>query len=153
MIKTLLSLPLVLILLSPLTLFAHSEAPVSTTNTSDSGFEMMRSIEDAALGDMIHEEMEVLMQKMMVNEMNNADITRMTELMNTYPGPYSMMMGRMMGMDTGLLTNNNNMMGGFGGMVGYGTTGIGLMWITQILVWILLILGIVALFKWIQKQK
>lgn len=70
----------------------------SMMNFSDlkTGSEMMRSIEDKALGEEIHKEMENLMTKMMSGEMTEEETNRMVELMNQYPGPQSIMMGRMM---------------------------------------------------------
>jgi hypothetical protein len=60
---------------------------------------MMRTIENRALGDDLHEEMEDLMVKMMAGTMTEAEAQRMVELMDQYPGAQSMMMGRMMGMN------------------------------------------------------
>lgn len=56
--------------------------------------EMMSYIEDRALGDEVHEEMEGLMSKMMSGELTESEAERMVALMETYPGPYGMMMGR-----------------------------------------------------------
>ena len=72
--------------------FAHSGTDDGT------GFGMMRSLEDQALGGELHEEMEGLMVKMMSGALSVAEANRMVELMDEYPGPQAMMMGRMMGM-------------------------------------------------------
>lgn len=115
-----------------------------TTTAEDPGFMMMQQVEDRALGDQLHEEMEDLMVKMMSGNLSQSETDRMIELMDQYPGPGSMMMGRMMGMETfgsGFNSFNHN------SMMGYEFSGFngGLI---MILFWILLIAGIVALVKY-----
>jgi putative membrane protein len=126
----------------PFTVSAHSGG-VSDSQTP--GFMMMQQVEDHALGNELHGEMETLMSSMIAGELSEEEIARMAELMNEYPGPGAMMMERMLGMgmnptDTNFTSfNKNNMMGlyGFGG---------GLF---MIFFWILVIVSVVAFLKYI----
>lgn len=81
--------------LAALTVFVA--LPVSAEMTSGYPYEMMRSVESSVVGEEVHEEMEGLMIKMMSGEMTEAEVDRMVELMEEYPGPQGMMMNRMMG--------------------------------------------------------
>ncbi len=106
---------------------------------------MMQQIEDQALGDELHEEMEDLMTKMMMGDLSQTEVDRLVELMDQYPGPGSMMMGRLAGMGTfgsGFSSFNKNSMMRLNGVVGFGE---GLL---MILFWILVVVGIVALVKY-----
>ena len=117
-------------------------------NDINTGLEMMEFIEDMALGEEIHEEMEGLMVKMMAGEMSQAEAERMAGFMNKYPGPYSMMMGRLAGFNA-----EQNRGGGFlnmmpwNGMMGFGGSWAWL-WILCWLTWI--VAGILAIF-WLWK--
>lgn len=125
--------------------FAVAEAHISSTsNSSDTSFMMMQQVEDQALGDDLHEEMEDLMTKMMSGTLTQTEEDRIIELMNEYPGPGSMMMGRMMGMNTfgsGFNGFNQN------SMMGYGFNGFydGFF---MLIFWALVIGGVVALVKY-----
>jgi putative membrane protein len=129
----------------PFTVAAHSS---DTPDTQAPGFMMMQQVEDHALGDELHEEMETLMSSMIAGELSEEEIARMAELINEYPGPGSMMMERMLNIGTSPTNsgvtgfNKNNMMSlyGFGG---------GLF---MILFWILIIVGVVALIKYIMSS-
>lgn len=94
-----LSILLVSITLWPLGVLAHGR---TSSNSGESRampqnrFNMMRVVEDKALGDDVHEEMETLMQKMMSGNLSKEETNRLVELMNQYPGPNAMMMNRMM---------------------------------------------------------
>jgi hypothetical protein len=57
---------------------------------------MMGQIERQALPNATHEEMESLMEKMMAGTLTGTESARLVELMNDYPGPYGMMVNRMM---------------------------------------------------------
>src|SRR3989344_518583 len=97
--------------LTPAAAFAH------TDNGVLSGPVMMRAIEDRALGEPLHEEMENLMEKMLSGEvLSDAEADQIITFMNDYPGPYGMMMNRMMGGDEGTsFSRTGGMMGMMGG--------------------------------------
>ncbi|MDP3900861.1 MAG: hypothetical protein Q8Q38_00765 [bacterium] len=113
------------------------------------GFGMMRTVEDRALGDELHEEMESLMVKMMAGDMSDEEAGRMIELMDENPGPYGTMMGRMMGMQfAGTSTLGQPL-----GMMSWGAMGSGGFWPLLLLfagiVW--LVVGILAIV-WLSRQ-
>lgn len=58
------------------------------------GPQMMQYIEDQALGEDLHEEMEELMVNMMSGSLTQEDAARLTQLMDEHPGPYATMMNR-----------------------------------------------------------
>jgi len=126
----------------PLSVSAHTE---STGVSRNSGFVMMQQIEDRALGDKLHEEMEGLMVNMMSGNLTEIQANRVSELINQYPGMGALMLSRLMGMGAlgsefnGL--NQNNMME-------YGLVGLGGGFM-MLLFWILVIIGIVALVRYI----
>jgi len=132
---------LFVLVLVPLSVSAHIE---ESSNTGNTGFMMMQQVENQALGSTLHEEMECLMEKMMSGNLSQEETNRMVDLMSQYPGPGSMMMGRIMGMEThesGFNSLNNNSMMGYGlGWLGGG--------IFMILFWVLVIAGIVALVRY-----
>lgn len=139
--KILLSLLLIL----PFVVVAHGDS----TSFEDAGTpaEMMRFIEDTALGEELHEEMEELMEKMMSGTMDQGEAEHMAELMQENPGPHGMMMGRI------------GMMGGFGpalsggGMFsghmsgGYGLAG----WLFSLIPFVWLIVGLLVIVLLIKK--
>lgn len=147
----------VITLLVPLWVAAHGESV--EFNETQASQDMMRYIEDQALGDELHEEMEGLMTKMMTGELSQEGADRLAELMEQYPGPHGMMMGRMMGMGFGdaemmgdgstpFSTNQSlNSMMGFG-LMPFGAFG----GIFMILWWVLIIAGIVFFIKWIAQR-
>lgn len=111
------SLLAAVLFIAPTAILAHGGAD------TDGDFGMMREIEDKALGNELHEEMEGLMTKMMSGAMTEQESERMLELMNNYPGPNGMMMGRMMatqgmaGFPAGTTTGaTTGMMNGYGMM-------------------------------------
>ena len=131
------------LVLIPVASSAHTG---ETTTSQEPGSMMMQQVEDQALGDDLHEEMEGLMKKMLSGELSPGETDRMVELMDEHPGPGSMMMNRMMDMGTfgsgsGFNSHNNN------SMMGYGLSGFG-GGIVMILFWILVIVGIVVLVKY-----
>lgn len=87
---------IVLGFLAPSVAFAHGG--MMGVGSIDDGFEMMRYVEDQALGDELHEEMESLMAKMMSGSLTQEEQQRMVELMDENPGIGGMMSARMMGM-------------------------------------------------------
>lgn len=115
--------------------------------------QMMEYVEDQALeNDELHEEMEGLMEKMMEGNLSETEASRLAQLMDEYPGPMGMMMGRMNMMQ-------NTWGGNWGMMQGFhnGASGIGLflLWFIPLLwiVWLVVgILAIVWLWKQIQKN-
>tara|TARA_B100000745_G_C20114333_1_gene381430 strand:+ start:691 stop:1233 length:543 start_codon:yes stop_codon:yes gene_type:complete len=113
-------------------------------HAQERGFIMMQQIEDQALGDELHEEMESLMTKLMAGNLTESEINRVVELMDENPGPGSMMMGRMMGMGTfgsGINSFNKNSMTGYE-MSGFGGG------IFMILFWVLVVVGIIVLVRY-----
>lgn len=139
--KNILFTLLLALVLIPVASSAHTG---ETTTSQEPGFMIMQQVEDQALGDELHEEMEDLMIKMMSGELSQGETDRMVELMSQHPGPGSIMMSRMMGMGTfgsGFNSHNNN------SMMGYGFSGFG-GGIVMILFWILIIVGVVALAKY-----
>ncbi|PJE50729.1 MAG: hypothetical protein COV29_03270 [Candidatus Yanofskybacteria bacterium CG10_big_fil_rev_8_21_14_0_10_36_16] len=89
---------LIALFLVPVFVFAHGGMMLDFDEVGD-GYNMMRYVEDQAVGDEIHEEMEDLMTKMMSGTMTEEEADRMVELMDEYPGPHGMMMGRFMNSD------------------------------------------------------
>ena len=122
--------------------FANAHTDGAST-LQENGFMMMKQIEDKALGDELHEEMEELMTKMMTNNLTTQESDRVIELMNQFPGPSSLMMGRMMGPGTfepGINSYNHNSMMDYG----FGGFGGGLF---MILFWVLVVAGIIFLIN------
>lgn len=139
--KNILFISFLALAMMPVAVNAHTG---DTTTSQESGFMMMQQVEDQALGDDLHEEMEDLMIKMMSGDLSQMEADRMIELMDQYPGPGSMMMGRMMGsgmFGSGFNSFNNN------SMMGYGFSGFGGSFL-MILFWALVIVGVVALAKY-----
>lgn len=142
------SLLAAVLFVAPTAIFAHGGA--------DTGgdFGMMREIEDKALGNELHEEMEGLMTKMMSGAMTEQESERMLELMNNYPGPNGMMMGRMMatqGMVGSPAGTTTGMMNGYG-MMSRGALAMGFWgWliIAPYIVWTLV--GVLAVL-WLWRQ-
>ena len=95
--KNILFTLLLALVMLPVVSSAHTG---ETTTSQEPGFMMMQQVEDHALGDELHEEMEDLMMKMMSGELSQGETERMVELMSQHPGPGSMMINRMMGMGT-----------------------------------------------------
>ena len=148
--KNLIIVTIVSLFMIPAMGLAHGTADANTS------FGMMRSLEDRILGEELHEEMENLMVKMMSGQMSEEEAARMVELMEQYPGPQAMMMGRMLalqgpggetGMQSfGMMDNYNNMMAW--GRVG--TFGFWL-WLVALLSLAWLIVGILAI-AWLWQQ-
>jgi uncharacterized membrane protein YtjA (UPF0391 family) len=144
-------IPLILFLIFltiPFLTGAHGE---NATTQSNSGVMLMQQIEDSVVGDELHEEMENIMIKILSGKtLSDEEVADVTVFMQEYPGPHGMMMNRLgysashTGMHHGLGFSNNGM-----GLSGFAW---GLMWLTPILFWAILILIIVALFKWIKKN-
>jgi len=80
----------------PLLVSAHGTGMMGFDENGD-GFDMMRYVEDQAVGDEVHEEMEDLMVKMMTGDLTQEESQRIVELMDEYPGVGGMMSSRMMG--------------------------------------------------------
>jgi len=140
----------------PLGALAHVGEAV-TPDVGSQGFMMMERVEDEALGDELHEEMEGLMIKMMSGTMTEEEADRTVMLMQEFPGAHATMMSRMMGMGhQGHHMDQGGMMGGnnssFGMMGSFGGPGFG-WWITQILLWIFLALGIAFFWRSLQKNE
>lgn len=144
-----------LLFIFPIAVGAHTN---STENTFGPGYMMMQNIEDEVLGDELHEEMESLMIKMMQGTLTDTEEGRLIELMQEYPGPHGMMMGRLAYSDCcdgdGWFSQNRfgGMMMGPGMMDAFGGGLVIFWWITSILIWAILILVIIALVKWVRKK-
>lgn len=130
-----------LLIFLPFLSYAHND---SGDTSAGRGFMMMERIEDSILGDGLHEEMEGLMKKMIDGNLNNTEISRMSEIMKEYPAINGMMMNRMM------YSNNPNYQDHM--YQNWGNNLSGIMWFTHILIWIFLIMGIASLWKWLQEK-
>jgi hypothetical protein len=120
-------------------LFAGAHGTEGDFGDIQTGAGMMQYIEDKALGEELHEEMEELMVKVMAGTLTEEESGRLAELMDQYPGPMGMMMDRMMGMGTT----------GFGtGMVGVGSFWV---WIVGLTTAVWLVVGVLAVM-WLWKQ-
>ncbi|MEX1063716.1 MAG: hypothetical protein WED06_00055, partial [Candidatus Paceibacterota bacterium] len=84
---------IVFVLLSPVFVSAHGMVDGFDEVTTGPG--MMRYIEDTALGEELHEEMEDLMVKMISGQLTESEAGRVVTLMNQYPGPHALMMNRL----------------------------------------------------------
>ncbi len=140
--KILFFLPTMFLAFAPAITFAHGGMMDFGSNSAS--FTMMEQLEDRAMGDETHEEMENLMAKMMTGNLSEAEAQRMVALMNEYPGPYGMMMNRMMG------TGGNWGTMSWGNSGGFNYSWAWLFWATM-LVWLAVgILLIIWLIKKIQ---
>ena len=115
---------------------------------------MMTRVEERALGDDIHEEMEDLMEKMMAGNLTDAEESRLVTLMNEYPGPYGTMLSRMMygSLPSGAYSGAGGWMYG---MMGSGTVGLAL-WTLGILTFLNLVVWLVGgvfFIQWLVGQK
>ncbi len=135
----------------PVAALAHGEA------SGDADFGMMRFIEDQALGDELHEEMESLMVNMMAGTLTDAESERLVELMRQYPGPQAMMASRLVGMRYGGDQASRwpqGMMGGYNMMSwggGFGGFWMLFAWLGS-LIWLTVgVLAVVWLWKQITK--
>lgn len=133
----------------PILVGAHSGGGDMMADFSDIDIdtEMIQFIEDKALGEELHEEMEGLMVRMMSGNLTEVEAERTIELMEEYPAPHSMMMNRLTGMNFsqsgGIMPWTGMMGGGFWFWI---------LWLTSI-VWLVVgILVIVWLWKKITKK-
>lgn len=92
---------------------AGAHGPMMSFDEAISARGTMQYLEDRALGNELHEEMEGLMAKMMSGDLSEAEADRLLSFMNKYPGPMSMMMNRMSQRGAGA---------GQWGMMGWGGT-------------------------------
>lgn len=141
-----------------LPVFVLAHGSIMDFDSSFTGPEMMRYIEDRALpSDQLHEEVENLMVKMMAGSLTETEANRMVEIMNQYPGPMGMMMGRLGMMEGGWGgsfggKNNNSMMNW-----GYGFNVLAGAWLwlifLSLIVWLIVgILAAIWLWKKIQEK-
>lgn len=120
---------------------AHGDTEV---NEPETRFEMMEHMEDQILGDELHEEMESLMINMMNGNLSDQEISRLTELMEQYPGPHGMMMNRLYGssyQDKGM-SDWSNM--GWGMHSGFGNWS-GMFWLLVICTFVWLLVGVMVI--------
>ncbi|MEX2008512.1 MAG: hypothetical protein WD850_03420 [Candidatus Spechtbacterales bacterium] len=73
--------------------FAAAHGPV-TLSEAGSHDMMMRYMEERLMDEDVHEEMEVLMERMWEGELSEAEADRLVDLMQQNPTPSSMMMNR-----------------------------------------------------------
>ena len=114
---------------------------------------MMTRVEERALGDDIHEEMEDLMEKMMAGNLTDAEESRLVTLMNEYPGPYGTMLSRMMygSWPPGVYSTSGGWMYTMmGGTVGLALWTLGILTFLNLIVW--LVAG-VFFIRWLVGQK
>lgn len=137
---------LALLLLFPAAAGAHSSAPDSYSDVRTSPM-MMHYIEDQALGDELHEEMEDLMVKMMSGTLTEEEAERLTELMQEYPAPHAMMMNRFGMMDDAY--GASGWMGHHGSFGHAGSSAWAVLVLLPWLVWV--IVGVLAAV-WLWKQ-
>lgn len=143
---------LALVFAVPVFAAAHGASMMGFSNDY-TGPEMMTYIEDQVLGDDLHAEMEGLMEKMIGGELTQTEANRLTTLMQEYPGPYGMMMGRI-GMTQGFgggYGSSHNMM--WGGHMGYGYAGGYTLvhWLCALTVFVWLIVGLLAILWFLKK--
>lgn len=116
---------------------------------------MMSRVEEGALGEDLHEEMEDLMVKMMTGNLTSAEEARLVALMKENPGPYGMMLSRMMygSYQAGGYSpaGGGMMMGGsmMDGWAGTAIWGLGILIVIDLVVW--LIAG-VFFIQWLSRQ-
>lgn len=133
---------------------AHTDSgaanPMETTMRQmmgDQTFEAMEEMEHQMMGEENHAQMEKLMNKMFAGNLSQVDQQEMTRMMqDIMAGPGAMTM--MMRMEMAQMMQN----AGFGSGFGFGATSHWSYWITILLVWIVLILAIVALVRWLTKK-
>lgn len=104
---------IIAIFISLLTLIAgwsastHANQPLPPTPQM-----MMQNLEDKALGTELQQEMQGLMNRMISgNGLTDEETNKMIGYMNQYPGPYNMMMGRMMAQNLGWGERRDNAWG------------------------------------------
>ncbi|MBI2454450.1 MAG: hypothetical protein HYV54_02690, partial [Parcubacteria group bacterium] len=141
---------IIAIFISLLTLIAgwsastHANQPLPPTPQM-----MMQNLEYKALGADLQQEMQNLMTKMMSGNgnLNDEETNKMIGYMNQYPGPYNMMMGRMMAQNLGWGERRDNAWGmmnwanwsGWGGWFGLFGFVLPLVWLgigLLILIWL-----------------
>lgn len=89
---------------APLGALAHGGTADNNFSEAQTAPQMMRYIEEQALeNDKTHKEMEQLMVQMMRGELTQPQADRMVELMESYPGVHSVMMGRLSAADGTLM--------------------------------------------------
>lgn len=116
----------------------------------------MEELEEAMMGLSDHERMEELMAKLFAGTISGGEMDTLAGMMQDArigPGGATMMARGMMGqMAASGGLGGIGMMGPWG-MAGYGWGGVAwAFWITTILVWILLALGIAALWRWLNRR-
>lgn len=138
-----------------------SPTPIDCSKVTDTQFEKLG---DAYMGNGITEAQHTVMENMMGGEgsatVKQAHISMGRAYVGCWAG-YNTQMRPMMSMMNGGASNNNSInYNPRGGMMGWSSVGDGsygvfsiFHWITMILVWVLLILGILFLWKHIKAQK
>ncbi|MBI4049661.1 MAG: hypothetical protein HY395_02480 [Candidatus Doudnabacteria bacterium] len=114
----------------------------------ENSVEVINEFEEQMMGAEKHEQMEAYMEKMFAGTLNAEDQKEMFELMKSNVGANNMMMRGMMGQ---MMSNfgqgsDRGMMKGFGWITFSWTY-----WITLVLTWLLLGLGIAALWRYLKK--
>lgn len=118
---------------------------------------MMRDLEYRALGSGLQTEMQELMTKMMAGNGNltEEETEKMIGFMNQYPGPYNMMMNRMMAQNLGWGERRDNMWGMMNWANGSGWGGwFAAFWFIASLIWLGVgVLILIWLFKKVLEKK
>jgi len=137
------------VLLCALTAAGSAQMPMMYPD--ETGYEMMRIVEEQSMNATVHEEMEGLMEKMVEGNMTSAEQDRLVELMHEYPAGYSTMMNRMLYEESGVYPH---MTGGdyWAGMPWWMTATMGVVMLGGVIFglgW--LIVGILAI-AWLVRQ-
>lgn len=133
---------LVVSALLPFYSFAHG--PMMNFGDITTGPEMMRYVEDKAVGADAHQEMEELMIKMMSGKMSEEEANILGEMMKQYPGSYGMMMNRISVKDG----SSWNMMSGWNQAIGWGIIWL---WVIMLSWFVWLVVG-ALLIIWLVKR-
>ena len=118
---------------------------------------MMQNLEYKALGSDLQTEIQNLMTKMMSDNGNltEEETQKMIGYMNQYPGPYNMMMNRMMAQNLGWGERRDNMWGmmNWANSTGWGGW-FGAFWFVVYLIWLGIgVLILIWLFKKVFEKK
>lgn len=138
---------------------AHTGVSGGYMMGSDQWNTNMMQFEDSFIeNDELHEQMETFMEALFDGELTDEQEAQMLEWMNSdeyQPAMMSMMMRGMMGsgLESGWNTSGSTWPGaGMMGSVGYGSWWIG-GWVTMVLIWGFLILGIAAFWKSLNRTR
>jgi hypothetical protein len=157
--KTIFTVIISLTLLIPMggVAFAHtSEADATGVLQEGDTLDLIGHMSEEMMGEEAHMRMEELMTKLITGDLSSEEQEEMIAIMQDAEmgSGAMMMMMQMMGPQTGgaVAFGTGGMMG-TGGSMEFGGTLYFTYWITILLVWAVLILGIAALWKWLSKGR